>query len=368
MIIRFISLMLLAFVSYNVHAQVTGPSFFPQMKAVNPAAINGRTIGMFSAGALKDQITKDQDISTPTASTQGGSGFGSGSTAKTEIDLTRFQAFYGGKGGGLTTEFTANNASGTKDFTLSQPGQSQTSETDVTSTFMNLGVGLGKLLGVSAGLISEEFNYNENFSFGGQSFNSQFKTEISGMILRGGVIIPMGFNLSVYYEHAVAEFKAAGTGFNQTSETNFGRVGLGFGINGAKTRFEVAYERDIAYEAPENAAPEQEDLAPSRATLTLEMKLGGFTLGYTGRYYIDGFADLENLTYNNLIYASAFEEARLENFINFALGQSKGHSFSGSLYVTSTETDEGIPNLIDGNKYATTIEAQGASVQYGYSW
>lgn len=360
-------LALLFLLPISVQAQLTSASYFPQMKALNPAAITGRPIGIFSAGALLDDVSKSQNIATTST---GASAFGEGSTAETKVELMRYQVFYGGKSsGGFTTEFTANKATGDKTFTLSQTGSTQSGVDTVDSTFLNFGIGLGKIFGVSVGLVKDEFTSKFNSTFGGQTFSSNYTSSITAPIIRAGVIIPMGVNLSLYYEHAAAEIATSGEGSSTSVTTNFGRVGIGIGLNGSRFHFEAAIEQDISYEAPAGESiPGQEELTPQRANVTLEMRLGGLVLGYTGRYYIDGFADLENLAYNNFIYAGSFDEPRLENFINFALGVSKGHSFSGSVYYSKGESVEGLSGLIDGNKYATSIEAQGASVQYGFSW
>ena len=92
-------------------AQFTSASLFPEMKAINPAVIGQRSIGIFSAGIARENYEKTQDLSTGS--------FGAGASGKSDIEISDSRLFYGGKKGGfLTSEVFITVGSGEKKDTV----------------------------------------------------------------------------------------------------------------------------------------------------------------------------------------------------------------------------------------------------------
>lgn len=228
--------LLLVFLSPTTFAQFTSASLFPEMKAINPAVIGQRSIGMFSAGAARENYEKTQDLS---------SNFGAGAEGKSDIEITETRFFYGGKKGGFTTsEVLAIIGSGEKKDTVSRPGSSESANQDVNNQYINVGLGLGKHFGISFSRLTFETDQSFNFNFGGSSFSDTTKFEVEGLILRGGALINMGIDIGLYYEHAMADFTTTSDGSITESSNTFPKVGLGLGFNGKSMRLEVGYEKD----------------------------------------------------------------------------------------------------------------------------
>ena len=97
------SLILMAFFSHHTSAQIAAASLFKEMRSQNPAVISQRPAATFSALLKKDMVEKEQ-------TTESGAVVGT-----SDIDINSAMFFYGGKGGGLTSEVFGELSSGTKD-------------------------------------------------------------------------------------------------------------------------------------------------------------------------------------------------------------------------------------------------------------
>lgn len=358
-ILSFSSLLILfALISPSSFAQFTSASLFPEMKAINPAVIGQRSIGIFSAGLARENYEKTQDLS---------SNFGVGAEGKSDIELTESRFFYGGKKGGfLTSEVQALIASGEKVDNVSQPGASNQKVTNsVSNQYINIGLGLGEHFGVSFSRLVFENDQAYNFDFGGTNYSGGDNSEVTGLVFRGGMLINLGLDIGLYYEHAQATITSEGTNGSTETSSNYPKVGIGLGFNGKSSRMEIGYERDL--KAVDDPAT-QKSYTANKMYIALEGRFGGLTLGYTGALYREGFFELENLLRQNLVFQGTREEDRLVNTINFALGNTKGHSFSAGAFFSTVETPESGQLFSDGFKYPTTTESLGVSVKYGYSW
>lgn len=342
----------LALFSSVAQAQFTSASLFPEMKAINPAVINGRSIGMFSLGAASEKYEKTQDLS---------SNFGAGATGTADTELSELKFFYGGKAGGfLTTEITVNNATGDKTDTVSREGSSESTVTSITNQYINVGMGLGKFFGLSISRLVFDVTQSYDFSFGGTDASGSFDYEITGLIFRGGVVIPLGVNIGLYYESATATTAATG---QPETEAEYPKAGVAVGFSGKSLRFEVGYEKDM-----EEFQEFGQTYSPNKLYGSFEMRLSGMTIGYTGSMYRDGFIDLEDLMRQNMVYAGVRDEDRLVNAINFALGNTSGHAFSASAFFSTVENQESGQLFSDGNKYPTETKSLGVSAKYGYAF
>lgn len=100
-------LIILLFLSKNAFAQMTLPSVFPEMKAVNPAVLSLRKAGNMRVTAQVDKIKKIQHVTN-----LDGQAFIVDENS--DIDLKNVNFFRSGRGGGITTEFSADYATGEK--------------------------------------------------------------------------------------------------------------------------------------------------------------------------------------------------------------------------------------------------------------
>ncbi|GEM_PF-6603430 len=228
-----------------------------------------------------------------------------------------------------------------------------------------MGFGLGEHFGVSVSRLVFENDQSYNFSFGGSNVSGANNSEVEGLVLRGGVLLNLGFDLGLYYEQVQATVKSQGTDDSSDQTTRYPKVGIGFGFSGKSARMEVGYETDLkSIDDPSTG----ESYTANKIYVSFEGRYGGLTLGYTGAMYREGYFELENLLRNNLVFIGTRDEDRLVNTINFALGNTKGHSFSGGAFFSSVEAPENGQLFVDGNKYATKTESLGVSLKYGYSW
>ncbi len=354
-----ISAVLLSFlVVPSSYASMTSASIFKEMQSTNPGVISGRTAATFSALVKKDQITIEQsDLSAGP--------LGAGSSFESSIDIINYSAFYGGKGGGLTTEIFAETGSGGKNDKIIEPGNTVEYTTDSSLTNMSIGLGLFKGLGISLLKVDAEDSQNVTGTLGGSAININTTSETSVTGFTVGTAFNLGLDYGFFYQKADYETKtnavyASGSGDGEISGD---RVGLGVGHSNKVFRTEVGYVRNVkAMNAGDSG-----ELTPSMIEFTAEAKLGKLKLGYTGRYMMDGFFLYRNILFNVLAYQGT-NEARLDNTFNFSYGSdSKGHSFSGSVSIGTTESEQ-TQNLIssDNTKYKTVTSSKSFSLSYSY--
>lgn len=346
--------LVLLFLSPSVFANMTSPSLFKDMMSSNPGTISGRTAATFSASARKDKIIIDQDLT--------GSSLGTGAVYEGVVNINNFRAFYGGKGGGLTSEILFEQGSGGRTDTFKGSSQEDTHDSETTVTNLNTSFGLWDGFGINITNVSVKDQSKFNTTINGQNLSADTEVDYSLLSYGLGFTVNFGLDFGAFYQKG--DLKADINNGSQTmsSEQTLDRYGLGIGYNSKSFRTEVGYMRNV--KSTDNG---DGDVYPSMAEFTTEVSFGKLRLGYTGRYFMDGFFLFSGVIYDVLAYSSVSEN-RLENSINFALGDdSKGHSFSGSLSVSTVENEQA-QRYLDGdeNKYKTTTKSQMVSVSYSY--
>ncbi len=365
---RFLAFSFLIFNSSGAYSQMVTSSIFPEMRAINPAVIGKRESATFAAVAQKVKSEKKQDLST-------GSTFSAGSNTTETVNINTINGFYGGKGGGtFTTELIVDILNGSQDYEAELPNSTQTelsSEVDANSALYSLGFGIGEHFGVSIAQnilkVDSTFKTSLTPGGGGSAININMKSEttITTSRLRAGFRMT-GFG--AYFERRMDETESKTTPADQnmpdgTTDTSKNVVGLGTGITSKTFHLEAFYEKELA-----DVTVQNKTYSPSRFGFTVEKHFGGLALGYTGLYLMQGFSDLEKEIYNNLIYGGlAGYEDRLEHIINFSFGSSKGASFGGSAFYSSSETQE-VSDLDSENLYKTETTAMGLALKFTYAY
>ncbi len=350
-----LSLLLLSLDSFG---QVTGPSLFKETKSLNPAVVSQRRARVLSINGKKEQIEKKQDLNR----------ISGGSTATSEVDLNRITAFYGGKGSsGLTSEIFLDTSSGSRTNTLSSDQSRDENETKLQYGNFLGSFSFNRFFGLTLGMVESEYKENYSGTYDNLSYESNFAFESSTKIVRIGSVFNFGLNVGYYFEYGSSTFTSDSSGpVEVDNEFTYQTVGIGVGGTGANYHYEFSFEKSG------DEANKLTDFKTFRLSVTLEKSFSWFSVGYIGRYYINGYLDSENILYNNLVYAGLTDN-RLENKFNFSFGRSRGHSFSGSISFSSTEGDQGsiirgFSNNDSDAKYPTAIKERGISLKYSYSF
>ncbi len=340
--------------STSSYAQMASSSIFREMRAENPAVISLRPAAVVSLAASMDKIKKEKNIE---------SMYGAGAKSTEDISVTGGELYWGGKGPGLTTELLGEVASGQKKSKLESSTENVDTSNNVSTNYINLGLGIGQNFGVSLRYLT--YDYAEKFdgSFGGDAVSFDSKSEAEIKAVRLGYRTGKAMSFGIYYEHLIADMDYVMDGESGNSSTTYMTAGVGIGHASKNLHYELFYERRLKSEDQMGKT-----YNPDKIGATFEVKFGTLSLGYTGSYYRDGFFNLEGILYNNMAYANAAETPRFEHAFNFSLGSDKGHSISGSAYYSKVESEEDIGWLITDQKYPTTITSMGLSAKYTYSF
>lgn len=328
------------------------------MKAVNPAVINHRPHGHAAIKGSKDDVEKYQKID-ETSNIEG----------KTDIGVTTYSAFYGGKGGGIaTSEFSFFKSSGDRTLIVTENNAPPVSiKNDISFSQAKASFGFFKFLGLSFTKQDYEFHEKFDFTFDGNPYFEDEKIDISETIITVGMAIPLGnFKVGTFYEKSsqtkdTREFVAV-DGYSERSEKlSSSLFGLGFGYATKGVHFEVSYESKLS--------SDQGDKGANRLSGTVELKWNKITLGYTGQMYRDGFKDNNSLVFNQLVYPDDGGDDRLVNTINFSFSPPKGLSFGASISKTSSTEKEENP-LVSSTfgEVDTKVDTLSYGVSLGYSW
>lgn len=319
------------FVPVNAIAQMASSSFFSEMKSINPAVINTRSYGQYSAQYSADSIEKYQVIDEYYKE-----------IGTADIDIKSTSVFRGGKGGGLlTTELNYLNSKGDRTEKDSSP---TTTDTIISNSakfsHYELGIGILNKLGLS--IAKQDYSYRSSFEFtlDSNNFKEDTSEKIDTTIIKIGSVIPMGnFRISGYYARAsitkdVKEFDAL-TGYDvYTKKESDQIIGGGLGYVTSASHYELSYERALSGSS-------------SRLSLTAEIRFWKLALGYTGVAYMKGFQDNDKLVYNEIVYPDDSGATRLEHIFNFAYGASGGFSVGGSASFSKYTTKEKSPFVSD---------------------
>ncbi len=336
----------------SAFSQMASSSFFSEMKSINPAVINGRPYGQYSAFYGKETVKKDQVISEV-----------GNENSTTKIDIDTLSFFRGGKGGGfLTTEFTFLKNNGTRVITVTAPSIDDTTISNaIKFSHLELGIGIGRFVGISIGRQSYDFESKFTFSLSGTDFSEDKKKEITSTLLKVGGVLPFGdLRFSTYYESVsqdidTKEFLVLSGYEEKTSTDSNAALGLALGYVTKAIHLELGYEKGMS------------GASGTRISGTAEITFWKIALGYTGRSYKDGFQDNDKLVYNQLIYLEASDKARLEHIFNFSYGASGGFSIGGSASLSEVETEEKNPLTSDAlGKLPTKVKSMSYSLKVGY--
>lgn len=322
------------------------------MRAQNPAVISQRPAATFSALLKKDMVKKEQSSEDGTV------------VGNSDIDITSGMFFYGGKGGGLTSEISGELSTGSKEDTsdLYTPGQAVKTETDMTVLSANFG--FYNFLGFGVMRVSEDRTTS------GANNNGNYDTTLTSFNL--GVNMNFGVNIGLFYQPTSFEQTGVFDGSTTNVEMDMPRAGIGIGKATKNFHFEVGYVMDLkemGVDQGGGSGPGANSVTykPAKYFLAMEFKFNKIMLGVSSNYYMDGFFDFNNLMYYTMVLSSN-RENRLENTFNFSLGGDKGASFSGSVTYSTVENREGLPTISDGNTYKTVSTIMGAQVSFTYNF
>lgn len=340
-----------SFISFNLFAQIASSSLFKEMRSENPAIIQERKAATFSLKAKQDNVTKEQDASSPLDSSE------------SDISITTTSFFYGGKGGGLTSEFSGEIASGTKEDSLVVSGTDYEVKQEANIASLSYQFGFLGWLGLGFQYVTEDRT---------QTGNEEGEYDTSVTVVTLGTKFKPGFDFGIFYQYGILDVQGEFEGDDVSSTSNIPRVGIGIGFTGNTTKFELGYiTSPIEEEQDQGGGSGPGDntitLRPSKAIVSLEMKLSALSIGLTSSIYQDGYFDYNNILYYTMVL-SGNTDTRIENAINFSLGSDKGHSFSGTYSVSEVESKELPPTLSSGTKYKTTTSIQTLGVSYAYAF
>jgi hypothetical protein len=337
----------------ETQANITSASLFREMMSTNPATISLRSAASFSLKGQKDKIEIDQDLT--------GSSLGGGSKYTGEVDINNLRVFYGGKGNGLTSELLFEQGSGGRTDKLTSSTENTSYKTDATVTNINASFGLGKGFGIGITKAKVEDKTAYNITINGTNYSDNTTIDYDLTSFNIGFTYNLGLDFGFFFKKATLDSES-NTATQAGSDNNEDRFGLGVGFSSKKFRAEVGFIRNLKEKNYGNGG-----VYPAMAEFTSEISLGKIRLGYTGRYFMDGFFVFNGIIYDVLAYRGN-NENRLENTFNFALGDdSKGHSFSGSLSISTVKSMQTQPILAnDTNRYNTETTSKSASITYSY--
>ncbi len=340
-------------------AQMSSASMFEDVKSTNPAVIGKRTGTRITAIVAADRIKKEHTLD----ASQGAPVTGQGERA---IEVNSVSVFRGGRGGGLTSEMSIDYNMGSATDKLTSTTESQSTKTSANNVLGYLGVGFLENFGLSYTHVV--YHNEENFagSFGGTPFANDFKTDVTAQGIKAGFAKDLGaVDFGLFFVRRMDNIKSTNAGVENTEKEDEDVVAIALGKSSRDFHFEVGYERSLkSIEDPIL----MRTMTPTRTTATIEFRMGKFLLGYTGRYYFDGFFEVDRLIYNQFVYANSYTEPRLDNTFNFSYGNDKGSVWSGSLFYSSLEAQEASSFFPLAGKVATKTTAMGASIKYSYAF
>lgn len=345
---KFILLIVSIFLNFCTLGQMVNASLFGEMKALNPAVISERKSGQMTAIVSKLDAKKTNEIDDEENVVQ--------------IDITDFNFFRGGKGGGTTTEFTLRKSSGTSVRTV----DSKEEKTDADLTYANLGVSFGSF-GISG-------FYNKFIYESDEATEQSLDQTVTIMDLKAGIKFKyIALTVEAIRSSIILpEDEEESEGQVQEDEEPKASInllfGAGIGFSSDSSHFEFSVETTPSTMESQNEDGTTKSVRPARISATAEFKVWGITLGYTGRAYMNGFEDPELIVNNRLIFFTP-SDMRIEHNINFALGGSSGLSVSGGASLSESSQKEP-KSAIDPRTltYDTTTKLLILSAKVGYAW
>lgn len=364
--VKYYSLMIFL-VSFNSFSQTATSSLFGELRNDNPAVISSRVAGQMTFNASKESVTKAQEF------TAAEGGFGSGGESSSKIDITNLNFFRGGKGGGTTSEFSVDYATGTLTDEIETSANKIDSDSTANLMVLNYNFGFGGLFG--AGITYVGYNYSNAYDldFGGSEVSDDFTASMTSIVANLGFSTnfgPVYFGTYARVGQTAIKSKtnkdggdpnAANTDQDETSSIVL--VGIGIGVRTSGSHFELAIAKPAIEQEEEGEVVGGNDDPMFKANLIAEWRFSSFVIGYNGVYYSGGYTDPEQIVQKQLIYTT--QEARIVHGINIAFGTSKGFSIGGSASISTTETEEPIP-FVGSTDVATTVKSQAIAVKLSY--
>lgn len=339
---------------------MTLPSVFPEMKAVNPAVLSLRKAGSLRATAQLDNIKKIQRITSLDATP-----FIVNESSK--IDLINANLFRSGRGGGITTEFSADYTTGEKETTLKDATTNTSSfVTKASSGYVNFAVGIPQKMGVAVTYVDYKSSYTINELVNGTRYNSSAsnKTTITG--IKPGIILgTSAASLGLHFEYDKLKHSDIGSRAPNSQKI----IGAALGIGSPNFLLEFGVEIDPFTKVETDPVLQiEESPTPMKLSLLAETKIYKLTLGYKGMAFKGPYTDLDRIIQNQLVFGNMGQKTRLEHVVNFSLGSSSGMTYGASGSYSKTNTLEKSNIFISNNKHNTETKAMSVSVKIGHNF
>lgn len=335
-------------------AQIATSSLFSATKSINPAVVSLRPAGTFSLVSSHDNVNKDQDLSELYTNGE----------ASADILVNQNAMFYGGKGGGFTSEIYIDVSTGQKITKLLSSTQESKNENELESTLAFWSMGFSKDFGLTIGMASFNYNDKSSYSVSGYSNSFEYSNKSETAILRLGTTFGSNSTMGAFLEVANSKNTSELDGEDQITTSSSYLFGFGFASRSNSHHYELSFEFAPSFDAEAGSTQS----IPQRYMLILEQKFSFITLGYSGRLYRNGFGDIEKILYTQLVYNN-FGEDRIENVFNFSFGSERGHSLSGSVgFSNATIEDTNLVSPGSDEKYSTTITEKSIAIKYAYNF
>jgi hypothetical protein len=344
-------------------AQMALPSVFPEMRTINPAVVSLRKSGNMRLSALSDNIKKNQPITIL-------NGVPFNASEDSKISFLDGNFFYGGKGGGLTTELSADYTTGKRATTLTDNvGGTSTFNTNAASNYVSLAMGAGAL-GLGLHYIGFKSDYAFSQTVNETPFNSNVTQKLTIIGVKPGIIIG-GPSLSLGITAEFDKLKSTITS-NPPMPTSGGTpdsfkyVGIALATGGANSVFEIGVEADPITDPGTNPSTNEKLPMPMKISFLAETKLASLTLGYKGMAFKGQYMDLDKIIPTQLVYSEPSTDFRLEHIFNFSFGGSTGWSFGGSASYSNATKKEKSSFFGSRELYDTKITEYSAAAKMSY--
>lgn len=340
--------------SSNAFAQMAAPSFFKDMKAVNPAIITMRKEANVRMRGQVDDVKKTQKA------TSDDSSFVANEVSKTRLENVNF--FKGSRGGGFTTELVLDHTAGQKKSDLVDSSNNTSGyTTNARSSYLNFSVGSPGKIGLSGIYVNYKSDYKYTGKYNGQSYSNSYSNKTSVIGARGGVVY--GGPLSLGF---IAEYDR----FSVFRDGKPGKeiiLGMAFAATGSKYHFEFGVELD-PFTKQDQDPTGRESPMPMKFSLLAEVKYDKITFGYKGRAFRGRYQDLDRIIQSQMLFNEIGQEIRLEHSFNFSLGGSRGLGFGGSASFSKSKTQEASAVFSTAKKSDTDTRAASMALEVSYSY
>jgi hypothetical protein len=316
--------------------------------------------------ASKENFTKTQEFTASDSGSVAGE-------SNSKIDITILNFFRGGKGGGTTSEFSFDFATGTLNDQVETASDDIDSESTANLMVVSYNFGFAGAFGAGITYVDYKYANAYDLNIGGTDIEEDFTATMTSIVANLGFATNFG---PVYFGAfaRVGQTSIKSTTENDGSDPNAGDndqdetasvflAGVGLGIRTTGSHFEIAISKPMVEEEEEDDVIGGNDDPVYKANFVAEWRFSSFVFGYNGIYYSGGYTDPEQIVQKQLVYTT--EEARMVHGINIAFGTSQGLSVGGSVSVSTAETEEPIP-FVGSGEVATTVKSQSIALKLSY--